>query len=440
MEKKELELYIHIPFCVKKCDYCDFLSFPADNRTQRRYVDALQKEITCYGALYPDRKITTIFIGGGTPSWLDEEEIVRILHTVREAFEVERDAEITIECNPGTATAHKLVRYREAGINRISIGLQSAHNEELALLGRIHTWEQFLKTYDLARKAGFSNINVDLMSALPGQTLETFSDTLKKVLALKPEHLSVYSLMIEEGTPFYERYREDEKHREAGEPTELLPDEEQEYAVTKLTQRVLREAGYHWYEVSNFAKPGYECRHNIGYWKRADYLGVGLGAASLIDNVRYANVRDLEEYCKECESLWEEFTELGGEKPDKVQMDSSKKNIQIERIEMQQKEKYSGKEDRKRFAESIRKTLCSSTEPVTREEQMEEFMFLGLRMTEGVSRAEFEQHFVTTIEAVYGDVLRQLQKEGLLVKQEGRICLTERGMDVNNYVVEQFML
>ncbi len=396
MEKKELELYIHIPFCVKKCDYCDFLSFPADNRTQRRYVDAVQKEIIYYGALYPDRKITTIFIGGGTPSWLDEEEIVRILHTVREAFAVEHDAEITIECNPGTATAHKLVRYREAGINRISIGLQSAHNEELALLGRIHTWEQFLKTYDLARKAGFSNINVDLMSALPGQTLETFSDTLKKVLALKPEHLSAYSLMIEEGTPFYERYREDEKHREAGEPTELLPDEEQEYAVTKLTQRVLMEAGYHWYEVSNFAKPGYECRHNIGYWKRADYLGIGIGAASLIDNVRYANVRDLEEYCKECESLWEEL--------------------------------------------NIRKTLCSSTEPVTREEQMEEFMFLGLRMTEGVSRAEFEQHFGTTIEAVYGDVLRQLQKEGLLVKQEGRICLTERGMDVNNYVVEQFML
>lgn len=396
MEKKELELYIHIPFCVKKCDYCDFLSFPADNRTQRRYVDAMQKEIIYYGALYPDRKITTIFIGGGTPSWLDEEEIVRILHTVREAFAVEHDAEITIECNPGTATAHKLVRYREAGINRISIGLQSAHNEELALLGRIHTWEQFLKTYDLARKAGFSNINVDLMSALPGQTLETFSDTLKKVLALKPEHLSAYSLMIEEGTPFYERYREDEKHREAGEPTELLPDEEQEYAVTKLTQRVLMEAGYHWYEVSNFAKPGYECRHNIGYWKRADYLGIGIGAASLIDNVRYANVRDLEEYCKECESLWEEL--------------------------------------------NIRKTLCSSTEPVTREEQMEEFMFLGLRMTEGVSRTEFEQYFGTTIEAVYGDVLRQLQKEGLLMKQEGRICLTERGMDVNNYVVEQFML
>ena len=308
MEKKELELYIHIPFCVKKCDYCDFLSFPADNRTQRRYVDALQKEITCYGALYPDRKITTIFIGGGTPSWLDEEEIVRILHTVREAFEVECGAEITIECNPGTATAHKLVRYREAGINRISIGLQSAHNEELALLGRIHTWEQFLKTYDLARKAGFSNINVDLMSALPGQTLETFSDTLKKVLALKPEHLSAYSLIIEEGTPFYERYREDEKHREAGEPTELLPDEEQEYAVTKLTQRVLKEAGYHWYEVSNFAKPGYECRHNIGYWKRADYLGVGLGAASLIDNVRYANVREVLEYCKSCESLCGEFS------------------------------------------------------------------------------------------------------------------------------------
>ena len=428
MEKKELELYIHIPFCVKKCDYCDFLSFPADNRTQRRYVDALQKEITCYGALYPDRKITTIFIGGGTPSWLDEEEIVRILHTVREAFEVERGAEITIECNPGTATAHKLVRYREAGINRISIGLQSAHNEELALLGRIHTWEQFLKTYDLARKAGFSNINVDLMSALPGQTLETFSDTLKKVLALKPEHLSAYSLMIEEGTPFYERYREDEKHREAGEPTELLPDEEQEYAVTKLTQRVLKEAGYHWYEVSNFAKPGYECRHNIGYWKRADYLGVGLGAASLIDNVRYANVRELLEYCKSCESLCGEFSVWKGGNQTEIQPEKG------------QKEAGHEEECRKNFIENVRKTLCVSSEPVTREEQMEEFMFLGLRMTEGVSRAEFEQHFVTTIEAVYGDVLRQLQKEGLLVKQEGRICLTERGMDVNNYVVEQFML
>ena len=428
MEKKELELYIHIPFCVKKCDYCDFLSFPADNRTQRRYVDALQKEITCYGALYPDRKITTIFIGGGTPSWLDEEEIVRILHTVREAFEVERDAEISIECNPGTATAHKLVRYREAGINRISIGLQSAHNEELALLGRIHTWEQFLKTYDLARKAGFSNINVDLMSALPGQTLETFSDTLKNVLALKPEHLSAYSLMIEEGTPFYERYREDEKHREAGEPTELLPDEEQEYAVTKLTQRVLKEAGYHWYEVSNFAKPGYECRHNIGYWKRADYLGVGLGAASLIDNVRYANVREVLEYCKSCESLCGEFSVWKGGNQTEIQPEKG------------QKEAGHEEECRKNFTENVRKTLCVSSEPVTREEQMEEFMFLGLRMTEGVSRAEFEQHFVTTIEAVYGDVLRQLQKEGLLVKQEGRICLTERGMDVNNYVVEQFML
>ena len=428
MEKKELELYIHIPFCVKKCDYCDFLSFPADNRTQRRYVDALQKEITCYGALYPDRKITTIFIGGGTPSWLDEEEIVRILHTVREAFEVECGAEITIECNPGTATAHKLVRYREAGINRISIGLQSAHNEELALLGRIHTWEQFLKTYDLARKAGFSNINVDLMSALPGQTLETFSDTLKKVLALKPEHLSAYSLMIEEGTPFYERYREDEKHREAGEPTELLPDEEQEYAVTKLTQRVLKEAGYHWYEVSNFAKPGYECRHNIGYWKRADYLGVGLGAASLIDNVRYANVREVLEYCKSCESLCGEFSVWKGGNQTEIQPEKG------------QKEAGHEEECRKNFIENVRKTLCVSSEPVTREEQMEEFMFLGLRMTEGVSRAEFEQHFVTTIEAVYGDVLRQLQKEGLLVKQEGRICLTERGMDVNNYVVEQFML
>ncbi len=382
-----MELYIHIPFCVKKCDYCDFLSFAADEQTQKSYVAALQKELAFYGAKYKDRRITTIFIGGGTPSWLKEDYMQAIMETVYHYFSVEQDAEITIECNPGTITEHKFEVYRRIGINRLSIGLQSVHNEELKILGRIHTFEQFLKTYDMARKHGFSNINIDLMSSLPGQTPEIFCDSLYQVLKLKPEHISAYSLIIEKGTPFYELYRFDAVRQEAGMQTESLPTEEEEYQTTKMTQHILKEAGYHWYEVSNFAKPGYECRHNIGYWKRVDYLGVGLGASSLIDNVRYSNTRDLYTYLS-------------------VPADS----------------------------------LHETAAQITRNEQMEEFMFLGLRMRDGFYRDEFTQAFGIPIEAVYGDALNHLQQEELLLKREGRIYLTDKGMDLNNYVVAQFML
>lgn len=387
MKKKPIELYIHIPFCVKKCDYCDFLSFAADEQTQKSYVAALQKELAFYGAKYKDRRITTIFIGGGTPSWLKEDYMQAIMETVYHYFSVEQDAEITIECNPGTITEHKFEVYRRIGINRLSIGLQSVHNEELKILGRIHTFEQFLKTYDMARKHGFSNINIDLMSSLPGQTPEIFCDSLYQVLKLKPEHISVYSLIIEKGTPFYELYRFDAVRQAAGMQTESLPTEEEEYQTTKMTQHILKEAGYHWYEVSNFAKPGYECRHNIGYWKRVDYLGVGLGASSLIDNVRYSNTRDLYTYLS-------------------VPADS----------------------------------LHETAAQITRNEQMEEFMFLGLRMRDGFYRDEFTQAFGIPIEAVYGDALNHLQQEELLLKREGRIYLTDKGMDLNNYVVAQFML
>lgn len=382
-----MELYIHIPFCVKKCDYCDFLSFAADEQTQKSYVAALQKELAFYGAKYKDRRITTIFIGGGTPSWLKEDYMQAIMETVYHYFSVEQDAEITIECNPGTITEHKFEVYRRIEINRLSIGLQSVHNEELKILGRIHTFEQFLKTYDMARKHGFSNINIDLMSSLPGQTPEIFCDSLYQVLKLKPEHISVYSLIIEKGTPFYELYRFDAVRQAAGMQTESLPTEEEEYQTTKMTQHILKEAGYHWYEISNFAKPGYECRHNIGYWKRVDYLGVGLGASSLIDNVRYSNTRDLYTYLS-------------------VPADS----------------------------------LHETAAQITRNEQMEEFMFLGLRMRDGFYRDEFTQAFGIPIEAVYGDALNHLQQEELLLKREGRIYLTDKGMDLNNYVVAQFML
>lgn len=382
-----MELYIHIPFCVKKCDYCDFLSFSADEQTQRAYVAALQKELVFYGAKYKGRRITTIFIGGGTPSWLREESMQAVMEAVYENFAVDRDAEITIECNPGTVTEHKFEVYRKIGINRLSIGLQSAHNDELKILGRIHTYEQFLKTYDMARKHGFTNINIDLMSSLPGQTPEIFCDSLHRVLQLKPEHISAYSLIIEKGTPFYDLYKFDAVRQEAGMQTESLPTEEEEYQTTKMTQHILKEAGYHWYEVSNFAKPGYECRHNIGYWKRVDYLGVGLGASSLIDNVRYSNTRDLYTYLS-------------------VPADS----------------------------------LHETAEQITRNGQMEEFMFLGLRMRDGFYRDEFTQAFGIPIEAVYGDALNHLQQEELLLKREGRIYLTDKGMDLNNYVVAQFML
>lgn len=382
-----MELYIHIPFCVKKCDYCDFLSFAADEQTQKSYVAALQKELAFYGAKYKDRRITTIFIGGGTPSWLKEDYMQAIMETVYHYFSVEQDAEITIECNPGTVTEHKFEVYRKIGINRLSIGLQSAHNDELKILGRIHTYEQFLKTYDMARKHGFTNINIDLMSSLPGQTPDIFCDSLHRVLQLKPEHISAYSLIIEKGTPFYDLYKFDAVRQEAGMQTESLPTEEEEYQTTKMTQHILKEAGYHWYEISNFAKPGYECRHNIGYWKRVDYLGVGLGASSLIDNVRYSNTRDLYTYLS-------------------VPADS----------------------------------LHETAAQITRNEQMEEFMFLGLRMRDGFYRDEFTQAFGIPIEAVYGDALNHLQQEELLLKREGRIYLTDKGMDLNNYVVAQFML
>ena len=386
MNEKKLELYIHIPFCVKKCDYCDFLSFPADSNTQIRYVHALLQEIRYYGNLLGDYHVPTIYIGGGTPSWLEENLIYTVLQQVASSFHVESDAEISIECNPGTVTAKKLNVYQSAGINRLSIGLQSTNNEELKALGRIHTYDQFLKTYELARNAGFENINIDLMSGLPYQTLDKFLDSLQTVIRLKPEHISAYSLIIEKGTPFYERYKFDAVKQEAGIHTEILPDEDEVYRIYKATQDVLKQAGYRQYEISNFAQPGYACRHNIGYWTRENYLGLGLGASSLVENVRYTNTRQLYEYGQFCDHLQEQAQIL------------------------------------------------------TRKEQMEEFMFLGLRMNEGVTRAAFEQSFGVPIEAVYLETLRKLKEQGLLQMVAGRIALTDKGMDLANYVMAKFLL
>lgn len=385
MADKSLELYVHIPFCVRKCEYCDFLSAPAGADTQQEYVRNLLLEIEQKGVRCTDYEVTTIFFGGGTPSILKAGWIADILDAIHRNFKVRKDAEITIECNPGTLTFEKLSIYKSAGINRISVGLQSASDAELRELGRVHTYEDFLKSYDLIRKKGFSNVNIDLMAALPGQTLKSYEQTMRRVLALKPEHISAYSLIIEEGTPFYEKYEADELLREKGEKPQILPSEETERLMYERTKELLLAHGYERYEISNYARKGYACRHNVGYWRRENYLGFGLGSASLLENERFHNTTDLTDY-------------LGGD------------------------------------------YLAYEQEKLDKKSQMEEFMFLGLRMTEGISTECFRQTFGLTVELVYGPVLEQQIADQLLRKEDGRIFLTERGLDVSNYVMAQFLL
>ena len=315
MTKKPLELYIHIPFCVKKCAYCDFLSGPSTLEVREAYVNCLIEEI-CHckhaGVGDSDNKwapcdpenyeVVSAFFGGGTPSILKPDQIRRIMTALKEVFCWNSDAEVTIEANPGTVDEEKLRNYLDCGINRISFGLQSADNEELRKLGRIHTWEEFLDSFHQARIAGFTNINVDLMSALPGQTVDSWRKTLEKVLELKPEHISAYSLIIEEGTPFYEKY---EDH------PELLPPEEEERQMYHDTKKILHEHGYERYEISNYARTGYACRHNLGYWERREYKGFGLGSASLLENRRYTNTCELKQYLQgRIRGTEEELSEL----------------------------------------------------------------------------------------------------------------------------------
>ncbi len=381
---KELELYLHIPFCVKKCNYCDFLSAPAGEETRAAYVDALLEEIRGFDEP-EDYEVVTVFFGGGTPSILPGQAIFRIMEALREKFSFRKGAEITLEANPGTVDKEKLSFYKKAGINRLSFGLQSADAEELKKLGRIHTWEKFLESFQLAREAGFSNINVDLMSALPGQTKESWEKTLRQVLALQPEHISAYSLIIEEGTPFYQLYEKDVERRDAGEEPELIPSEEEERAMYEATGRILKEQGYLHYEISNYAKPGRECCHNLGYWQRRNYLGFGLGASTLLNPVRYKNTEDLEAY-------------LGG--------DFSKKEFFV----------------------------------LTKDNQIEETMFLGLRVLEGVSKEHFREQFSCELRVVYRKELEKLEQEGLLEEEGDFVRLTSRGIDLSNPVLAEFLL
>lgn len=383
-QKKELELYFHIPFCVRKCLYCDFLSAPADEETQKAYMKAMLAEVKGRADEYRNYQVSSVFIGGGTPSVIGEEWVEKLLLAVRTSFELQEDAEITIEVNPGTVDENKLICYKRAGINRLSIGLQSTWDEELTALGRIHDYGQFLATYETARRTGFDNINVDVMSALPGQSMESYEETLHRLLGLSPapEHISAYSLIVEEETPFFELWQ-------AGDL--LLPDEDCERRMYERTKEILEKAGYRRYEISNYAKEGYACRHNIGYWRRKDYIGFGIGAASLFENQRFRNGDRLEDYLAAPLSCREE-------------------------------------------------ELILSTE-----EQMEEFMFLGLRMTKGVSYGKFRQIFGRDMNQIYGAVIVKNKEDGLLREyteaSSGKkfLALTDRGIDVSNYVMAQFL-
>ena len=480
--EQNLSLYLHIPFCVRKCLYCDFLSGPQSADMQEQYVEALCREIQETSPEYREYQVVSVFIGGGTPSVLLPEQTIRIMETLKSCFILTDTCEISMEMNPGTVTPEKMNAYRACGINRISIGLQSANDGELKALGRIHTCADFLKAYEMAVEAGFTNINVDLMSAIPEQTLKSYQETLQKVLALQPQpvHISAYSLIVEEGTPFYEQ--------------ELnLPDEETERRMYEITDDILRNAGYHRYEISNYAKAGKECVHNKVYWQRGNYLGLGIGSASLIQNVRFHNMTDISSYVNlmlgensignEIENASKEHGEkfqvekdclkkgnvekndLRKENAEKEQVEKltaekeqvEKVNAEIENVKKDNIEKNSAEEGNteKNNMESGNaacpdkniigrvKKLREEVQELPVEEQMEEFMFLGLRMMEGVSERSFFENFGRRFEEVFPGVIEKHEKLGLLEvtgEEFVHLKLTSHGIDVSNQVFVDFML
>ena len=380
--RQPISLYLHIPFCVKKCHYCDFLSFPGCSLSrQAEYVDAMIQEIHAYREAAEDYEVKTIFLGGGTPSLLEKELVERLFHELYSVWRAAPETEITIEAYPGTLSREKLIGYHMIGINRLSLGLQSTIAQELATIGRIHNYEQFLANYYLAREAGFDNINIDIMSALPGQTLISYGKTLERILKLQPEHISSYSLILEEGTDFWEN----------AEIERALPSEQTERIMYHYTKKCLQNAGYERYEISNYAKPGYACIHNQVYWTGGEYLGLGLGAASYWKGARFSNTPDMEEYMENC--------------------------------------------SRARITEN-RKEIVTATQ----KSRMEEYMFLGLRMIRGISIREFERRFGIPMDRIYGTVIRSYIGQGLLKIEQDRLMLTERGIDVSNSVMADFLL
>ncbi len=382
MMNKDCSLYLHVPFCRKKCRYCDFLSLPeeeTDKGERAAYFQALQKEAESYGQILAGRPIRTVYLGGGTPSLVNSVYISEILCKLKSLFSFSPDIEISMEMNPGTCREEALPRYREAGINRISIGCQSVHEKELRALGRIHRYEDFLRTFDAVKNAGFQNVNVDVMTGIPYETAQSAGETLEKICALAPAHLSVYSLILEPGTPLYEAYcREPEKL--------CLPTEEEEEGIDALTKELLKKNGYERYEISNYARPGAECLHNVRTWECRDYVGFGAGAASCLDGVRFRNTDRIRDYIA-----------------DPLQSRAEEKRLSLK-------------------------------------EQMEEFMFLGLRMLRGVRTADFAERFGAELTDIYGSRIRKYLDSSLLLLRDGRLFLSERGLDVSNRILADFIL
>lgn len=373
---KPLSVYIHIPFCVQKCKYCDFLSAPSTRENMELYMDALKKEMISESVKYEEYEIETIFFGGGTPSILDVGQIEDCIDVLRTNYQISKLCEITLEMNPGTASMQKLEGWKRAGVNRLSIGLQSANDSELRLIGRIHDFDTFVKSYEQAKAAGFDNINVDLMSALPGQTISGWRETLNKVLLLKPDHISAYSLIIEEGTPL-------SKHIDEYPP---VPSEDEDREMYRDTKRILKEHGFMRYEVSNYAKEGKECKHNVTYWTRGNYAGFGLGASSMVENIRWHNTENMDKYIKN---------------PTESKEDMEKLSLN---------------------------------------DCMEEFMFLGLRMMQGVSKKRFFKEFDMNMDEVYGDVLKKWEKTGHLKMEGDNVSLTDSGIDISNAIFTDFLI
>lgn len=444
---RELSIYIHIPFCKQKCIYCDFLSFGDCSYTmQKEYVNALLQEIKAYEEIAAGYFVKSIFIGGGTPSYIDADWIAKILDVVRDTFLVKENAEITIEGNPDSLSKEKLAVYKEAGVNRLSIGLQSANADSLKRLHRVHNFDQFVAAFMNARQVGFQNINVDIMSALPGEGIDDYVFTLAKVVSMNPEHISAYSLMVEEETPL----ARDESL------LNLLPSEEQDRQMYSRTKTLLRSSGYERYEISNYCKKGYECQHNITYWTGGEYLGVGLGASSylkvdLSDEeskwIRFHGVENLNEYIgrfSNCTGMMEDgYTNLYHEMEtyslyEEERLYEGYYDQGTSKQAQQHLQEYRQLEENVllEFIRDYYKDLYF----LKRKEQMEEMMFLGLRMMKGVSADDFQKRFQTSVFTIYKDVIERNTKRGLIFVENGRIFLSDMGIDVSNVVMADFML
>ena len=371
---RELGMYIHIPFCKKKCSYCDFISFENANKHQKEYIEILKKEIEA--EKNKEYLIDTIYIGGGTPSYLDSKYIIQIMDTIKSNYNVKENAEITIEVNPGTVNEEKIIEYKKSGINRISIGLQTIHNKLLKDIGRIHSYEEFLETYKLAQENGFTNINVDLMLALPNQTIKMLEESVKEIIKLNPKHISIYSLILEEGTTLYKKVQKGE--------IQLVSDEIERKMYWKV-KKILEKNGYKHYEISNFSKESYESKHNTNCWKQKEYLGFGVAAHSYIENKRYSNTEKIEKY-----------------------IENYKENRKINEIQ-------------------------------TLEEKQKEYMILALRKIEGVNIQEFKNKYVENPLYLFKDQINKLVNHNLIEVDLNNIKLTSKGIDLANLVWEEFI-